>query len=119
MSGNAYVSHPQKIIVFWSPKCACTSVVTWFCKTLLEEEEISGDARGWLLRNGLAYNYFQCRYAGFLRQRTGGPSLALTGFRSASGSFSACQIKPPQRSSHGLRIMPELSFRFWFNGPFD
>lgn len=32
---KAYISNKHKLVVFWSPKCGCTSVVNWFYTNLL------------------------------------------------------------------------------------
>ena len=30
MDGQAYISHKNKLIVFWSPKCASSAIFKWF-----------------------------------------------------------------------------------------
>ena len=50
---RAYVSHEKKIVVLWSPKCACTSVVDWFYTGVLQlDKKIS--KRVFLTENHLA-----------------------------------------------------------------
>jgi len=51
MSRNAYVDHNKKIVLFWSPKCACSSTVTFFCDQVLGGKAY-GKKRTWLRENG-------------------------------------------------------------------
>lgn len=37
---KAYVSNKHKLVVFWSPKCGCTSAVTWFYTNLLGQHSL-------------------------------------------------------------------------------
>ena len=57
MAGNSYVSHKHRLVVFWSPKCACTAVVDWFCK--IHGLSDIPQKRKWLVDNGYLYNYRQ------------------------------------------------------------
>jgi hypothetical protein len=54
MATSVYVSHDKKIIVFWSPKSACSSVVKWFYQGVLEKNDIDNSAyiRLFLYTNG-------------------------------------------------------------------
>lgn len=61
MNCNAYVSHSKKLVVFWSPKCACTAVVDWFF-TIENLSSTFLDKRGWLAANGFLYTYEQARH---------------------------------------------------------
>jgi hypothetical protein len=36
LTNNAYISHPHKLLVFWSEKAACTSIKYWFSGSVLE-----------------------------------------------------------------------------------
>ena len=35
---NVFVEHNRKILLFWSQKCACTSIAHWFSKKILEQD---------------------------------------------------------------------------------
>lgn len=67
MSGNAFVDHYRKLVVFWSPKCACTAVASWFENGVLStnpclkniRNKKSINSRKWLIDNGYLYNYIQ------------------------------------------------------------
>ena len=37
---EAYISNKHKLVVFWSPKCGCTSVVNWFYTNVLGENSL-------------------------------------------------------------------------------
>jgi len=59
MSRQAYVDHKKKLILFWSPKVACTSLVHWFTHGALglepgyvKEKTPYKDARAWLKGEG-------------------------------------------------------------------
>lgn len=60
MAGNAYVSHQHRLVAFWSPKCACTSVVDWFFAVNGFADR--SEKRKWLAENGFLYNYRQARH---------------------------------------------------------
>ncbi|MGR5342248.1 sulfotransferase family 2 domain-containing protein [Vibrio astriarenae] len=51
MPRNAYVDHDNKIVLFWSPKCACSSTVSIFCDNILGGVA-KGKKRTWLKNNG-------------------------------------------------------------------
>ena len=67
MGGLSFVSHSHKLIVFWSPKCACTSMCDWFCKLEgIPDEQIRTAStkfskRDWLKANKYEYSYRQAR----------------------------------------------------------
>lgn len=59
MSRQAYVDHQKKLILFWSPKVGCTSLVHWFTHGALglepgyvKKETPYKDARAWLRGEG-------------------------------------------------------------------
>ena len=51
---NAYWDDGRKLLVFWTPKSACTAVSNWFARGLLglQIPKGSGGARAWLIDNG-------------------------------------------------------------------
>jgi hypothetical protein len=57
MSRSAYVCHERKLVVFWSPKAACTAVVRWFVHNILQNQQVDRDRRGWLISNS-----YQCSW---------------------------------------------------------
>ena len=66
MSGESFVDHYRKIVVFWSPKCACTAVARWFSHGVLESnptfsKKLPYGSRQWLNRKGYSYRYVQAR----------------------------------------------------------
>jgi len=63
MARQAYVDHRTKLILFWSPKIGCTSLINWFVygalakpKGFIQETTPYHDARGWLAGEGYAVN---------------------------------------------------------------
>lgn len=39
MTRNAFIDRQRKLIVFWSPKCGCTTVARWFIHGVLQETQ--------------------------------------------------------------------------------
>ncbi len=60
MAGHSYVSHKHKLVVLWSPKCACTSVVDWLFH--IEGIPDTLHKRKWLYEHGYLYSYLQSRH---------------------------------------------------------
>lgn len=52
MTRQAYLLQKHNLIVFWTPKAACTSIVEVICKDILSEKNIRGSKRTWLRENG-------------------------------------------------------------------
>lgn len=51
---HSYISHKHKLVVFWSPKAGCTSVVNWFCENVINKKGISiGEQRSYLNKRHL------------------------------------------------------------------
>lgn len=52
---SAFVSHEHRLIIYWSPKCACTSLAHWMACGLLGMRDLRpGEVMGWLVSNGYA-----------------------------------------------------------------
>jgi len=49
---KAFWDRERKLLVFWSPKCACTAVSWWFAHGLVGVERPTGGPRKWLQMNG-------------------------------------------------------------------
>jgi hypothetical protein len=60
MSGNSYISHKHKLVIFWSPKCACTAVVDWFFN--IQGFDDRPQKRNWLAESGYLYSYKQAMH---------------------------------------------------------
>lgn len=61
MIPHAYVLHANKLVVLWSPKCACTAVVEWFLH-IAQIQTSARNKRWWLAENGYLYTYRQTRH---------------------------------------------------------
>jgi len=50
---RAFVSHEHRLILYWSPKCGCTSLADWMVFGLLQREGVPRSrTRHWLGENG-------------------------------------------------------------------
>ncbi len=60
MTRLAYICDKEKIIIFWWPKCASTTVVHWFIESVLGET-LPSKPRRWLKDNRYVKSYSQAR----------------------------------------------------------
>jgi len=75
MSRTAYVCHERKLVVFYSPKAACTTVAAWFVRNVLRIREVGMAPRIWSNNKGYrcpwkqAYTFAQKNYKSILFTR--------------------------------------------------